>query len=111
MNIEELIDNICTAEYQYISEPCRETRTSTVVSRYSSSAVNERAAIAEAVYKWFASNQEYQDAIKLREEISELKASIYVYEKIIANSNFRPLIQGNEHEREETDENSNDRRL
>ena len=104
MNIDELIDSICTAEYQYISEPCHETRTLTVVSRYSSSAVNERAAIAEAVYKWFASNQEYQDAIKLREEISELKASIYVYEKIIANSNFRPLIEGNEHEREVTDE-------
>ena len=36
-------------------------------------------------------NKEYE-ITEYKEKISELEAKIYVYEKIIANSNFAPII-------------------
>lgn len=93
MNIEELIDRICNAEYTYTDKLEHRSTTQTIVSRYSSTKEKERAAISEAVYRWFAANQEYQEVIKLKQEIAEYKATAYVYERIIANSNFQPLIK------------------
>lgn len=100
MNIEELIDRICNAEYTYTDKlEHRSTTTQTIVSRYSSTKEQQRAAISEAVYRWFAANQEYQEVIKLKQEIAEYKAAVYVYERIIANSNFQPLIKDEPNEK------------
>lgn len=33
--------------------------------------------------------------IKYKLELSELEAKVYTYEKIIANSNFAPILKGN----------------
>lgn len=105
MNIEELIDRICNAEYTCpdIMKP-QSTTTQTIVSRYSSAKEQKRAAISEAVYRWFAANQEYQEVIKLKQEIAEYKAAVHVYERIIANSNFQPLLKEEPNGQERTDE-------
>ena len=87
-NAEELIILICDAEYQYKAYD-GELTTTTIVSRFSSSAAEERAAIAQAVYTWLGNQQLDIDRDK---RISELEAKVYTYEKIIANSNFAPVI-------------------
>ena len=43
-------------------------------------------------------NKEYE-ITEYKEKISELEAKIYVYEKIIANSNFAPIIRKNSEEK------------
>lgn len=87
-NAEELIDMICNAEYRYKAYDGKYS-TNTVVSKYSSSCSEERAAVAGAVYTWLG-NQKLD--IERDKSIAELEAKVYTYEKIIANSNFAPMI-------------------
>lgn len=90
-NAEELIDMICNAEYTYITSG-GDTRKMNIVSEYSSSASAERAAVAQAVYTWLGNQQ--LDVEKDR-AFGELSAKVYAYEKIIANSNFSPMLDAN----------------
>lgn len=46
-------------------------------------------AIAKAVYTWASKQEGYNSAIR---ELGELKAKVYAYEQIIANSNFKPML-------------------
>lgn len=85
--LNELIDNICNASYT--KEVCGHTDEYTIVSRYSNSRTQERAAITQAVYGWAAKRL---DDTELRKKVGELEAKCYAYEKIIANSNFAPMI-------------------
>lgn len=87
-NAEELIDMICDAEYRYKAYDGKYS-TNTIVSKYSSSCAEERAAVAGAVYTWLG-NQKLD--IERDKSIAELEAKVYAYEKIIANSNFAPMI-------------------
>lgn len=87
-NAEELIDLICNAEYKYKAYD-GEYVTNTIVSKYSGSNTEERAAITKAVYTWLG-NQKLD--IERDKSIAELEAKVYTYEKIIANSNFAPMI-------------------
>lgn len=43
-------------------------------------------------------NKEYE-ITKYKEKISELEAKVYAYEKIIANSNFAPIMRKNNEEK------------
>lgn len=88
-NAEELIDAICNAEYQYKSYDGK-LDTDKVVSRYSSDATAKRAAIAGAVYTWLGNQQ---SDIEKDRSIGELEAKCFTYEKIIANSNFSPMLE------------------
>lgn len=87
-NAEELINLICDAKYQYKAYDGK-MATNTIVSSYSSSATEERAAIAQAVYTWLG-NQQLD--IDKDNHIGVLEAKVYTYEKIIANSNFAPMV-------------------
>lgn len=55
-------------------------------------------AIAKAVYTWASKQEGYNSAIR---ELGELKAKVYAYEQIIANSNFKPVIPENDVKPEE----------
>ena len=89
-NLEELISEICFAEYDYIGyEKQRETRR-VGDGTYSANKESVRAAISGAVYGW-ASKQ--MSDIDMSKRIGELEAKVYTYEKIIANSNFAPVVQ------------------
>ena len=43
-------------------------------------------------------NKEYE-IIEVKKRIAELEAKVYAYEKIIANSNFAPIIRKNSEEK------------
>lgn len=94
-NAEELIDAICNAEYQYKGYDGK-LDTNKVVSRYSSDATAERAAIAGAVYTWLGNQQ---SDIEKDKSIGELEAKCFTYEKIIANSNFAPMLEENKQDK------------
>ena len=54
--------------------------------------------IEQTVKTWWA---EQTTSIDMFKRIGELEAKVYAYEKIIANSNFKPLILTDKTEREE----------
>lgn len=87
-NIEMLIENICNAEYEYKDHDGKRG-SGTIVSWYSSHKTEERAAIAKVVYEW--ASEQMSDMEQSR-EIARLEAKCYAYEKIIANSNFAPML-------------------
>lgn len=50
-----------------------------------------RALVSNEVRKWFE-EQNIKSAIDIQTKIAELEAKVYAYEKIIANSNFAPIL-------------------
>ena len=89
-DLKELINDICFAEYEYIGfEKKRETRR-VGEGVYSADREAVRSAISGAVYSW--ASKQLSD-VDMSKRIGELEAKVYAYEKIIANSNFAPMIQ------------------
>ena len=84
-DLDKLLDKICSAEYEYISYDGRKEKT-----RVCFGDSNERTAIAGAISEWA---MEQLTDIEAEKRIGELEAKVYAYEKIIANSNFAPMIQ------------------
>ena len=84
-DLDKLLDMICSAEYEYISYDRRKEKTKVC---YGDS--DERRAIAGAISEWA---MEQMTDIEVEKRIGELEAKVYAYEKIIANSNFAPMIQ------------------
>lgn len=87
LEYEELIKSICSASYThklYSGGTCRRS-------------VGEDdeavAAVAGVVYAWASKNEGYNEIVR---ELGELKAKVYTYEQVIANSNFKPVIPENE---------------
>lgn len=54
---------------------------------------NASTAIAKTIYTWASKQQGYTDMVR---EVGELKAKVYTYEQVIANSNFKPVIPEND---------------
>lgn len=76
MNIEELMDEIADLEYP-----------STIMGRTEHYPVVKKeylGRIEQLIRQYALDNHE--------RELGELKAKVYVYEKIIANSNFAPML-------------------
>lgn len=84
-DLKELISMICNAEYEYRNYRGEKSKTK-IISGYDGGA--EKQALEKVVYEWSAS---LADEDKTH-ELGELKAKCYTYEKIIANSNFAPLL-------------------
>lgn len=84
-DLDKLLDMICSAEYEYISYNKQKEKTKVC---YGDS--NERAAIAGAIEEWA---MEQMTDIEAEKRIGLLEAKVYAYEKIIANSNFAPMVQ------------------
>lgn len=85
-DLDKLLDKICSAEYEYFSSyDKRMTKTKVC---YGDS--NERRAIAGAIEEWA---MEQITDIEAEKRIGLLEAKVYAYEKIIANSNFAPMVQ------------------
>lgn len=84
-DLDKLLDMICSAEYEYISYDRQKEKTRVCVGDS-----NERRAIAGAISEWA---MEQLTDIEAEKRIGELEAKVYAYEKIIANSNFAPMIQ------------------
>ena len=81
---EELIREICLTSYVHKMYDGSTYKTMVGDNDEASTA------IAKAVYTWASKQEGYNSAIR---ELGELKAKVYAYEKIIANSNFAPMVQ------------------
>ena len=85
-DLDKLLDMICSAEYEYYDTYNRRKETLKVC--YGNS--DERRAIAGAINQWA---MEQLTDVEVEKRIGELEAKVYAYEKIIANSNFAPMVQ------------------
>ena len=45
------------------------------------------------IMSWYKTQNISNDIIECKRKIAELEAKVYAYEKIIANSNFAPIIK------------------
>lgn len=85
-DLDKLLDKICSAEYEYISSfDKKKTKT-----RVCYCCPEERRAIQGAIEEWA---MEQMTDIEAEKRIGLLEAKVYAYEKIIANSNFAPMVQ------------------
>lgn len=84
MDVERLISKLFNATYMWKG----------TTGSYRDTAIHDdeaaRGAITGAVYEW--ATEEITDNDKDK-KIAELEAKVYAYEKIIANSNFAPMVQ------------------
>lgn len=88
-NIDELVERICNAPYEYTKYDKTKEET-TIISKYSNDRDTQVTAISRAVYEWA---NEQLDEIELEKENGILQAKCYAYEQIIANSNFAPMLR------------------
>lgn len=85
-DLDKLLDKICSAEYEYYDTYDKRKETMRVC--YGNP--EERRAIAGAISEW--ATEQITD-IEAEKRIGLLEAKVYAYEKIIANSNFAPMVQ------------------
>ena len=81
MDINNLIERLLSLKYKNESEQFE----------YHVISSRNRALVSNEVRKWFE-EQNIKAAIDIQTKIAELEAKVYAYEKIIANSNFAPII-------------------
>ena len=89
-DLKELINDICFAEYEYIGCDKEKRKRRVGEGAYFSDEEAVKSAISGAVYSW--ASKQLSD-VDMTKRIGELEAKVYTYEKIIANSNFAPMIQ------------------
>ena len=53
------------------------------------------------IMSWYKTQNISNEIIEYKRKIAELEAKVYAYEKIIANSNFAPIIGSNNMSKEE----------
>lgn len=82
MDIEELLQKLFSLKYVSGLGSGRNEEYH-IISDFS----GQRTIVRNAVEEWCLGQQERQNV-----KIAELEAKVYAYEKIIANSNFKPLI-------------------
>lgn len=82
MDIEELLQKLFSLKY-VSSIGSGRSEEYHIISSFS----GQQTIVRNAVEEWYLGQQERQNV-----KIAELEAKVYAYEKIIANSNFKPLI-------------------
>ena len=55
--------------------------------------------ICNEIMSWYKTQNISNEIIECKSKIAELEAKVYAYEKIIANSNFAPIIRKNSEEK------------
>ena len=81
MDIDNLIEMLLSLKYRNESEQVE----------YHVISSRNRALVSNEVRKWFE-EQNIKATIDIQTKIAELEAKVYTYEKIIANSNFAPIL-------------------
>lgn len=81
MDINNLIERLLSLKYKNESEQIE----------YHVISSRDRTLVSNEVRKWFE-EQNIKATIDIQTKIAELEAKVYTYEKIIANSNFAPIL-------------------
>ena len=82
MDIDNLIERLMSLTYKNNNEPFE----------YHVISSRNRALVSNEVRKWFE-EQYIKATIDIQTKIADLEAKVYAYEKIIANSNFAPILE------------------
>ena len=85
MDVEKLMEALERTEYRTKSSYNGEHLSFNIIS-----GDDQRAALRKTVYGWAA---EQTTDVDLTKRCAELEAKCYAYEKIIANSNFAPMLR------------------
>ena len=88
MDIDNLLEILMSLKYKNESEQVE----------YHVISPRNRALVSNEVKKWFE-EQNIKATIDIQTKIAELEAKVYAYEKIIANSNFAPIMRKNSDEK------------
>lgn len=81
MDINNLIERLLSLKYRNESEQVE----------YHVISSRNRHLVSNEVRKWYE-EQNIKATIDIQTKIAELEAKVYAYEKIIANSNFAPIL-------------------
>lgn len=82
MDINNLIERLLSLKYRNESEQFE----------YHVISSCNRHLVSNEVRKWYEEQNISNEIIGYKRKIAELEAKVYTYEKIIANSNFAPII-------------------
>lgn len=81
MDVDNLIERLLSLKYRNESEQVE----------YHVISSRNRHLVSNEVRKWYE-EQNIKATIDIQTKIAELEAKVYAYEKIIANSNFAPIL-------------------
>ena len=84
MDIDNLIERLMNLTYK--------DDFNVIPARYKEKVFNE-------IMSWYKTQNISNEIIECKTKIAELEAKVYAYEKIIANSNFAPIIKKNSDEK------------
>ena len=82
MDIDNLIERLMNLRYSGNED---KYDFNVIPARYKDKVFNE-------VMSWYKNQNISNEIIECKRKIAELEAKVYTYEKIIANSNFAPII-------------------
>ena len=82
MEIDNLIDRLMSLKYR------------THKSNFEFNVISEehRSIVLAEIMSWYKTQNISNEIIECKRKIAELEAKVYAYEKIIANSNFAPIL-------------------
>ena len=83
MDLDNLIERLMSLTYRDEGD---KYDFNVIPARYKDKVFNE-------VMDWYKTQNISNDIIECKRKIAELEAKVYAYEKIIANSNFAPIIR------------------
>ena len=83
MDIDDLIERLMSLTYRNKSDTYD---FNVIPARYKDKVFNE-------IMSWYKEQNISNEIIECKRKIAELEAKVYTYEKIIANSNFEPIIR------------------
>ena len=84
MDIDDLIERLMGKGEKYDFN--------VIPARYKDKVFNE-------IMSWYKDQNISNEIIECKRKIAELEAKVYAYEKIIANSNFAPIMRENSEEK------------
>ena len=84
MDIDDLIERLMGKGEKYDFN--------VIPARYKDKIFNE-------IMSWYKEQNISNEIIECKRKIAELEAKVYAYEKIIANSNFAPIMRENSEEK------------
>ena len=82
MEIDNLIDRLMSLKYRSYK------------SNFEFNVISEehRGIVLAEIMSWYKTQNISNEIIECKRKIAELEAKVYAYEKIIANSNFAPIL-------------------
>ena len=89
MDIDNLIERLMSLTYKHDS------------GRFDFDVISEehRDKVIAEIMSWYKTQNISNEIIEYKRKIAELEAKVYAYEKIIANSNFAPIMRKNSEEK------------